>query len=58
MSGVVEGEKNSARAADFLRRACTGGHADACYNLAQLYRKQMIGTRRLRSSSSSSFLFG
>lgn len=46
MSGVVEGEKNPARAADFLRRACTGGHADACYNLAQLYRKQMIGTGR------------
>jgi TPR repeat protein len=44
MTGMMDGERNVTRAADFLRRACTKGHADACYNLAQLYRKQMIGS--------------
>lgn len=35
--------KHYHRAADYFRQACNQGHGPACYNLALLYRKLMIG---------------
>lgn len=43
MSGMMEGEKNPTRASEYFKRACAKGHGSSCYNLAQLYRKHMIG---------------
>ncbi len=44
LTGFVDGTKNYEKASQHFKQACERGHGAACYNMAQLYRRRLIGS--------------